>query len=83
MTRGTEEKIIMRRGRIPELGLLLLAYQLIQNIGLTSLPPVTLVSIITQVGVYLNIINVPRLCISGSGVAVDREYLRLIIPSIR
>lgn len=73
----------MRRGRIPELGLFLLAYQLIQNIGLTSLPPVTLVSILTQVGVYLNIINVPRLCISGAGVALDREYLRLIIPSIR
>ena len=73
----------MRRGRIPELGLLLLGYQLIQNIGLTSLPPVTLVSILLQVAIYLNIVNVPRLCISGNAVALDREYVRLVVPAVR
>ena len=39
----------MRRGRIPELGLFLLAYQLLQNIGLTNIPPVTLATIAAQV----------------------------------
>lgn len=73
----------MRRGRIPELGLLLLAYQLIQNIGLTSLPPVTLVSILLQVAIYLNIVNVPRLCISGQAVAMDQEWVRLVVPAVR
>ena len=39
----------MRRGRIPELGLFLLAYQLLQNIGLANIPPVTLATIAAQV----------------------------------
>ena len=42
----------MRRGRIPELGLFLLAYQLLQNIGLTNIPPVTLATIAAQVPAY-------------------------------
>ena len=73
----------MRRGRIPELGLFLLGYQLLKNIGLTNIPPVTLVSIIVQVSIYLNVVNVPRLCISGASVARDQDWLRLVVPSLR
>ena len=47
----------MRRGRIPELGLLLLGYQLLQNIGLTNIPPVTLASIIIQAELVTEIIR--------------------------
>ena len=67
----------MRRGRIPELGLFLLGYQILKNIGLTNIPPVTLVSIIVQVTIYLNVVNVPRLCISGASVVRDQDWLRL------
>jgi len=73
----------MRRGRIPELGLLLLGYQLLQNIGLTNIPPVTLASIIIQVSIYLNVVNVPRMCISGASVAQDKDWMRLLVPAIR
>ena len=46
----------MRRGRVPELGLLLLGYQIFKNIGLTNIPPVTLLAILGQVGVYLQLV---------------------------
>jgi len=73
----------MRRGRIPELGLLLLGYQLFKNIGVTNVPPVTLGAIIIQVAIYLQFLVVPRLCLSGASVWLDGEYLRLLVPAIR
>ena len=73
----------MRRGRVPELGLLLLGYQILNNIGLTNIPPVTLLSIVSQVGVYLQFVVVPRLCISGKSVWQDRDYARLVVPAFR
>lgn len=73
----------MRRGRIPELGLFLLGYQLLQNIGVTNIPPVTMVTVITQVAIYLSVINVPRLCLSGASVARDRDWVRLVVPALR
>ena len=42
----------MRRGRIPELGLFLLGYQLFKNIGVTNIPPVTFSAIIIQVTLH-------------------------------
>jgi len=73
----------MRRGRIPELGLFLLGYQLFKNIGVTNIPPVTFSAIIIQVAIYLQFLVVPRLCLSGSSVWADGEYLRLLVPAIR
>ena len=73
----------MRRGRIPELGLFLLGYQLLQNIGLTNIPPLTLVAVVLQVAIYLNVVNVPRLCLSGAGVARERDWARLVVPALR
>ena len=73
----------MRRGRIPELGLFLLGYQVLQNIGVTNIPPVTLVTVIVQVAIYLGVVNVPRLCISGASVARDRDWVRLVVPALR
>ena len=73
----------MRRGRIPELGLFLLGYQLLQNIGLTNIPPLTLVAVVLQVAIYLNVVNVPRLCLSGAGVARERDWARLGAPPLK
>ena len=73
----------MRRGRVPELGLLLLGYQIFKNIGLTKIPPVTLLAILAQVGVYLQFLVVPRLCISGASVWYDGDYMRLLVPAFR
>eukprot|EP00092_Neocalanus_flemingeri_P001620 GFUD01001727.1.p1 GENE.GFUD01001727.1~~GFUD01001727.1.p1 ORF type:complete len:545 (+),score=93.94 GFUD01001727.1:155-1789(+) len=73
----------MRRGRIPELGLFLLGYQMIQKIGVTNIPPVTLSAIIIQVAIYLQFLVVPRLCLSGASIWSDGEYLRLVVPAIR
>ena len=73
----------MRRGRVPELGLLLLAYQLFKNIGLTNIPPVSLLAILGQVGVYLQLVVVPRLCLSGTSVWYDGDYMRLWVPAFR
>jgi len=73
----------MRRGRIPEVGLLLLGYQLLQNIGINNIPPVTLVAIISQIAIYLQFLVVPRLCISGESVYHHGELHRLIIPALR
>lgn len=73
----------MRRGRVPEVGLLLMAYQLLQNIGINNLPPVTLLAIITQVSIYLQFLVVPRLCISGESVYHHGDFLRLVIPALR
>ena len=73
----------MRRGRVPELGLLLLGYQLFKNIGLTNIPPVTLLAILAQLGVYLQFLVVPRLCISGATVWYDGDWARLVVPAFR
>ena len=73
----------MRRGRVPELGLLLLGYQIFKNIGLTNIPPVSLLAILAQVGVYLQFLVVPRLCISGAAVWYDGDYMRLLVPAFR
>ena len=40
----------MRRGRVPELGILLLGFQIFRNVGVTNIPPVTLLAILLQVG---------------------------------
>lgn len=74
---------MMRRGRIPELGLFLLGYQLFQKIGVTNVPPITLGAIIIQAAIYLQFLVVPRLCLSGESVWTDGEYLRLVVPAIR
>ncbi|XP_023345943.1 rhomboid-related protein 4, partial [Eurytemora carolleeae] len=73
----------MRRGRVPELGIILLGLQLVRNIGVTNIPPVTCLAILGQVGVYLQMLVVPRLCLSGEGVWVKGEYLRLVVPALR
>merc|ERR1719150_1544116 len=73
----------MRRGRVPELGLVLLIYQLGHRIGLTSLPPVTLGLIIMQVAVYLQLMVLPRLCLAGEAEWEGGEWIRLIIPALR
>jgi hypothetical protein len=39
----------MRRGRVPELGILLLAFQIFRNVGVANIPPVTLLAILLQV----------------------------------
>jgi hypothetical protein len=36
-----------------------------------------------QVGVYLQMLVVPRLCLSGEGVWHQAEYLRLLVPALR
>ena len=78
-----QQIVRMRRGRVPELGLLLLAYQLFKNIGLTNIPPVSLLAILGQVGVYLQLVVVPRLCLSGTSVWYDGDYMRLWVPAFR
>ena len=73
---------------MPELGLVLLAYQLVQRLGLANLPPVTLGLIALQVetpslplplckvGVYLQLVVVPRTCLSGEAVWHGGDWLR-------
>jgi hypothetical protein len=38
---------------------------------------------VVQVGVYLQMLVVPRLCLSGEGVWHQAEYLRLLGPALR
>jgi hypothetical protein len=38
---------------------------------------------VVQVGVYLQMLVVPRLCLSGEGVWHQAEYLRLLVPALR
>jgi len=38
---------------------------------------------VVQVGVYLQLVVVPRLCLSGEGVWHQGEYLRLLVPALR
>ena len=33
--------------------------------------------------IYLNVVNVPRMCISGASVAQDKDWMRLLVPAIR
>ena len=73
----------MRRGRVPELGLFLLAYQLLATIGLTRIPPVTLAAIALQILIYLGVVGVPRTCLAGAAVIEDREWGRLVVPALR
>ena len=61
----------------------MLGYQIFKNIGLTKIPPVTLLAILAQVGVYLQFLVVPRLCISGASVWYDGDYMRLVVPAFR
>jgi hypothetical protein len=39
----------MRRGRVPELGILLLGFQIFRNVGVANIPPVTLLAVLFQV----------------------------------
>lgn len=73
----------MRRGRVPELGILLLGFQIFRNVGVANIPPVTLLTILLQVGVYMQMLVLPRLCLSGEGVWYQGEYLRLLVPALR
>ena len=68
---------------MPELGLFLLAYQLLATIGLTRIPPVTLAAIALQILIYLGVVGVPRTCLAGAAVTEDGEWVRLVVPALR
>jgi hypothetical protein len=40
-------------------------------------------NLLSQVAVYMQIVVVPRLCLSGEGVWHHGEYLQLLVPAIR
>ena len=61
----------------------MLGYQIFKNIGLTNIPPVTLLAILGQIGIYLQLLVVPRLCLSGATVWYDGQYMRLVVPAFR
>ncbi|KAL5255796.1 hypothetical protein ACHWQZ_G011128 [Mnemiopsis leidyi] len=73
-------------GNRQNLGVLLLALQIFQ-FGIDRIPIVTLITLLTNIGVYLHIpelfdIPLPKvhdICISYQGVVVYREYNRLIL----
>ncbi|XP_063694870.1 rhomboid-related protein 4-like [Bolinopsis microptera] len=74
------------RGGRQNLGVMLLAFQIFQ-FGIDRIPIITLVTLITNIGVYLRLpelfdIPLPKvhdICISYQGVVVYREYHRLVL----
>ncbi len=74
-------------GRVPQLGLLLLAYQLLAGIGLTRIPPVTLAAIGLQVGLFLRglasylgpwtLWSTSKVCLDASAIIGRHEFYRV------
>jgi len=78
----------MRRGGPSRISLpiLLLGYQLMQA-GFTHIPPVTLVTILTQVGIFLHLLplrlpSIQKICISPVSVWFYEDYTRLIFAPL-
>ncbi|CAH1399674.1 unnamed protein product [Nezara viridula] len=73
-----------RRSRIFEVGVLMLISELV-NIGYDAIPPVTLLSIIGQVLLYVGVIDVPwskwDVCISGHKIWHKKDFRPLIFST--
>lgn len=67
------------------LGLMLLAYKL-HNIGMNTIPPVTLALLIGQCLLFLGIIDPPwsryDVCLSGEHILYYKDYWRLVLSAI-
>jgi len=79
---------VMGRNR-NNLGLALLAFQIFQY-GIDRIPIVTLVTLITNIGIYAQVpqlfdVKMPsvrNICISYDGIVEDREWIRLILSGV-
>ncbi|XP_069948206.1 rhomboid-related protein 4 isoform X3 [Cherax quadricarinatus] len=82
-----DSKLKMARERRPVvgMGMLLLAHKL-YNVGMDTLPPVTLLAIVGQTLLFLGIINPPwdryDVCLSGESILYYKDYRRLILSAI-
>ncbi|KAF4519427.1 hypothetical protein B566_EDAN008654 [Ephemera danica] len=74
-----------RRGRVLEYGVILLLMELF-NVGLTNVPPITLIAILGQVGLYTGIINVSwdkwDVCLNAKTIMKQREYRRMLLSAV-
>ena len=74
-------------GRVPQLGIFLLAYQLFAGIGLNRIPPVTLAAIALQVGIFLRVLGEflgtwtlwpsSMICLDASAIVHRHEFYRM------